>query len=66
MLRWGLKIWILQKVQGSTIEARRTLLQTYRDELATRIGSLTETLDVLDAKIANYDTTSAPLKDAKK
>ncbi len=50
----------------STIEARRSLLQTYRDELATRIASLTETLDVLDAKIASYDTTGAPLKDPKK
>ncbi|BDW95051.1 transcriptional regulator [Thalassospira tepidiphila] len=50
----------------STTEARRSLLQIYRDELATRIASLTETLDVLDAKIANYDTTGAPLKDPKK
>lgn len=50
----------------STIEARRDLLQTYRDALAIRVASLTETLDVLDAKIANYDTTGAPLKDPKK
>lgn len=44
----------------STIEARRNLLQTYRDELAVRVASLTETLEVLDAKIASYDTTGRP------
>ncbi|WP_022734028.1 MerR family transcriptional regulator [Thalassospira lucentensis] len=50
----------------STIEARRRLLQTYRDALAKRVISLTETLDVLDAKIASYDTTGTPLKGPRK
>jgi DNA-binding transcriptional MerR regulator len=50
----------------STVEARRDLLQTYRDALAKRVASLTETLDVLDTKITSYDTTGAPLKDTKK
>ena len=50
----------------STIEARRDLLQTYRDALAKRVANLTETLDVLDAKITSYDTTGTPLKDPKK
>lgn len=50
----------------STIEARRALLQTYRDELAKRVASLSETLDVLDAKIASYDTTGRPLHGAPK
>ena len=49
-----------------TIESRRRLLQTYRDALAKRVISLTETLDVLDAKIASYDTTGTPLKGPRK
>lgn len=50
----------------STIEARRALLQTYRDELAKRVASLSDTLDVLDAKIVSYDTTGRPLHGAPK
>ncbi|HBU96486.1 MerR family transcriptional regulator [Thalassospira lucentensis] len=49
-----------------TIESRRRLLQTYRDALAERVISLRETLDVLDAKIASYDTTGTPLKGPRK
>tara|TARA_R100000988_G_C3948272_1_gene139732 strand:+ start:275 stop:658 length:384 start_codon:yes stop_codon:yes gene_type:complete len=48
----------LRALGDSTISERRELLRTYRDDLAKRVVSLSETLDVLDAKIATYDTVA--------
>ncbi|MAZ32892.1 MULTISPECIES: MerR family transcriptional regulator [Thalassospira] len=38
-----------------TVGERRELLEIYRTGLAQKIAELTETLEVLDYKIANYD-----------
>ncbi|HBS25084.1 MULTISPECIES: MerR family transcriptional regulator [Thalassospira] len=38
-----------------TVVERRELLEIYRTGLAQKIAELTETLEVLDYKIANYD-----------
>tara|TARA_Y100000782_G_scaffold15268_1_gene15757 strand:- start:962 stop:1345 length:384 start_codon:yes stop_codon:yes gene_type:complete len=48
----------LRALGDGTISERRELLRTYRDDLAKRVVSLSETLDVLDAKIATYDTAA--------
>ncbi len=48
----------MRALGDSTISERRELLRTYRDDLAKRVVSLSETLDVLDAKIATYDAAA--------
>lgn len=49
-----------------TIAARRALLSTYREELVNHIASLTETLGVLDDKIAIYDQVAATTNGSRK
>lgn len=44
----------------ATVEARKKILQDQRNELAGRIAELQRTLDLLDSKIALYESSLMP------
>lgn len=45
-----------------TVEARKQILQDQRQQLADRIAELQKTLDLLDHKIAVYETRMMPVE----